>query len=65
MKIKPLIQTNIYLRDKALRKKQNAQHVHSSCGVEGIQFTTNKITAQIKRRNKKLFKKLKAKFSSN
>lgn len=66
MKTKPLIKTNRYLRDPAMRKRLNDRSVISSCGVEGIKLTakrTNKI--KIKRRKKELFNKLKAKLMND
>jgi hypothetical protein len=34
--MKPLIQTNPYLKDKEYRETSNARSARTSCGVEGI-----------------------------
>lgn len=35
---KPLIETNLYLRDPIIRAKIIARSVETSCGVEGIKL---------------------------
>lgn len=64
MKIKPLTETNPYLKDSARRERLNKQSVRSSCGVEGIKASSKK-TTKITRRPKNLFKKLRSKFASD
>ena len=60
MKTQALSKTNPFLKNAAQRQKLNERAVRSSCAVEGIKVTTVTTTTPIKRRDKKLFKKLKA-----
>ena len=39
MKVKPLSETNPYLKDPVIRAKVIARSVETSCGVEGIKTT--------------------------
>ena len=58
MKKKPLIETNPYLKDVAMRKNLVARSVRTSCGVEGIKAKTGKILHfEIRhRKDKKIYK---------
>lgn len=58
MKIKPLLETNPYLKNPAIRKKLIARSVRTSCGVEGIKSEPSAvILATIPRRkDKKIYK---------
>jgi len=62
MKTLPLTKTNPYLQDAALRQQLNERSVRSSCGVEGIKVTTKRVVTVVERRERTLFKKLRAKF---
>lgn len=65
MSSKPLTETNRYLKDPVQREKLNRISARTSCGVEGIQsHEDNEIIRAIPQREKPLFKKLKAKFTS-
>jgi hypothetical protein len=60
MKAKPLIETNPYLKDPAMRKKLIARSVRTSCGVEGIKASSNIIRFEIPhRKDKKIYKTVK------
>ena len=53
MKTKPLIETNPYLKNAAMRKKLISRSVRTSCGVEGIKPPSNVIPFEIPRRKDK------------
>jgi hypothetical protein len=60
MKTKPLIETNPYLQDAAMRAEFIARSVRTSCGVEGIEPKNGKIFQfDIPRRDKKIYQKIK------
>ena len=53
---KPLIETNPYLKDKAMREKLVSRSVRTSCGVEGIKASQNISPFKITRRkNKRIY----------
>jgi len=57
MTTKPLIETNPYLRDKAMRERLISRSVRSSCGVEGIK--ASELVGHIEitqRKDKKIYK---------
>jgi hypothetical protein len=57
MKTQPLIETNPYLKNAAMRKKLISRSVRTSCGVEGIKTPSNIVRFEIPRRkNKKIYK---------
>ena len=61
MTTKPLVGTNPYLKNAAMRDKLISRSVRSSCGVEGIK--ASKLVGYIKivrRKNKKIYKTPKA-----
>ena len=54
---KPLIETNPYLKNAAMREKLVSRSVRSSCGVEGIKASNQAVHIEITRRkNKKIYK---------
>lgn len=56
-KIKPLIETNPYLKDVATRKRLISRSVRTSCGVEGIKAPVGAARIEIPRRkNKRIYK---------
>jgi hypothetical protein len=60
MKVKPLIETNPYLKNPETRKRLVARSVATSCGVEGIK-TTDKPTTKInipRKRTRRILKEL-------
>ena len=56
---KPLIETNPYLKDKAMREKLVSRSVRTSCGVEGIKAASRDVAAFkiTQRKNKRIYKK--------
>jgi len=60
MKTKPLIETNPYMKDEAMRKKLISRSVRTSCGVEGIKAPSNIVRFEIlRRKDKKIYKIIK------
>lgn len=56
--VKPLIETNPYLRDPVERERLIARSVRTSCGVEGIKSRPDAKPIQIKFRiTKKIYSK--------
>lgn len=54
---KPLIETNPYLKNAAMREKLISRSVRSSCGVEGIKASHHVAHIEITRRkDKKIYK---------
>lgn len=53
--IKPLIETNPYLKDPVQREKLITRSVRTSCGVEGIKAKEKGAEFDIPRRKKALF----------
>ena len=57
---KPLIETNPYLKDPAMRERLISRSVRSSCGVEGIKAPDPTRHIDIPhRKDKKIYKSLK------
>lgn len=58
---KPLIETNPYLKNAAMREMLISQSVRSSCGVEGMKAADRVVHVEITRRkDKKIYKITKA-----
>ncbi len=59
--MKPLIETNPYLKNKDYREASNKRSVHSSYGVEGIVVTSEPDNILVDHsRSKKALEKIKA-----
>jgi len=60
MKKEPLIKTNPYLKDTAMREKLITRSVRTSCGVEGIKTKKDTVHFEISRRtDKKIYRLIK------